>query len=134
MPAGYSKTPLDKKLGLKNGQFILLINQPDYYLSLFDEFPNVTEANLQSRDVDFIHLFTKNQIELKKYFAAAKKALAKNGILWISWPKKSAKIETDIDGSFVRNFGLEGSLVDTKVCAVDETWSGLKFMYRIKDR
>jgi hypothetical protein len=134
MPAGYSKTPLNKKLGLKNGQFILLINQPDYYLSLFDEFPIVTEANLQSRYVDFIHLFTKNQSELKKYFTMAKQAFAKTGILWISWPKKSAKIETDIDGSFVRNFGLEGSLVDTKVCAVDETWSGLKFMYRIKDR
>ena len=64
-----------------------------YYLSLFDEFPNVTEANLQSRDVDFIHLFTKNQSELKKYFAAAKKALAKTGLLWIPGPRKALKLK-----------------------------------------
>jgi len=134
MPIDYSKTPLHKKLGLKNGQIMLLINQPDYYLSLFEDFPEVIEGRLQSGNIDFIHLFVKSQKELKQHFVIAKQALSKTGLLWVSWPKKSSKIETDIDGNFVRNYGLAGGLVDTKVCAVDETWSGLKFMYRIKDR
>ncbi len=132
--SGYSKTPLAKKLGIKAGFTILLVNQPDYYLTLFDEFPEVCEASSEDREVDFIHYFTKSASELDNAIKALKSQLAKTGILWVSWPKKAAKINTDLDGNIVRKLGLDSGLVDVKVCAVDDIWSGLKFMYRIKDR
>lgn len=134
MPAGYSGTTLAKKLGIKEGNIILLVNQPDYYLSLFDDFPEVTEAKPKDDAVDFIHLFAIDMKTLKKHYGECKTRLAKSGTLWISWPKKASKIDTDLDGNIVRSYGLKNGLVDVKVCAVDDTWSGLKFMYRVKDR
>ena len=84
--------------------------------------------------MDFIHLFVKDRKTLEKEFLKNKKLLKKDGMLWISWPKKSAKVATDLDENTIRNFGLKNGLVDVKVCAVNETWSGLKFMFRLKDR
>lgn len=132
--AGYSKTPLAKKLGMKAGYKVLFINQPDYYLTLFDDLPEVEEAKTDDVEINFIHYFTKSAKELQSAFPKLKKQLAKDGTLWISWPKKTAKVETDLDGNIVRKIGLDVGLVDVKVCAVDETWSGLKFMYRVEDR
>lgn len=131
--SGYSKTPLAKKLGIKAGYSIRLVNQPDYYLTLFDELPDVHEAST-GEQVDFIHFFTKSISELETRLPDLKSDLKPIGILWVSWPKKAAKVDTDLDGNIVRELGLENGLVDVKVCAVDEVWSGLKFMYRIKDR
>jgi len=131
--SGYSKTPLAKKLGIKAGYSIRLVNQPDYYLTLFDELPDVHEA-AAGEQVDFIHFFTKSMSELEKRLSDLKSDLKSTGILWVSWPKKAAKVDTDLDGNIVRKLGLESGLVDVKVCAVDEVWSGLKFMYRLKDR
>jgi len=134
MEAGYSGTPLAKKLGIKEGYSVLFINQPDYYLQLFADLPEVVEADGAASDIDFMHFFTKSAEELKKQLPQMKKQLKKTGMLWVSWPKKSAKVETDLDGNIVRQMGLDAGLVDVKVCAVDQVWSGLKFMYRVKDR
>ncbi len=134
MPAGYSGTPLAKKLGIKENYSILLINEPEYYLELFTDLPAVTSAGEEHKNIDFIHLFALDSATLHEHFNVSKQRLAKNGTLWVSWPKKAAKIPTDLDGNIVRSYGLDNGLVDVKVCAVDEVWSGLKFMYRVKDR
>ena len=133
MTAGYSKTPLAKKLGIKEGHKVCFINQPDNYLSLFEQLPEIEEGK-PNEEVNFIHYFSKSAAELKETLPGLKKRLKKDGTLWISWPKKAAKVQTDLDGNVVRQLGLEAGLVDVKVCAVDETWSGLKFMYRKEDR
>ncbi len=134
--AGYSKTPLAKKLGIKQGFKIVLVNAPEYYWNLFDELPNDIEQLDPDEQVqaDFIHFFTKSADELRNTLPGLKKLLVKNGMLWISWPKKASKVATDVSDMVVRNVGLDTGLVDVKVCAVDEIWSGLKFMYRVADR
>lgn len=136
MPAGYSKTPLVRKLGIKPGDSILLLKAPNHYLELLGELPqSVSVINKKSeRNLPFIHLFAKNSRDLIEQFPTAKERLAKDGMLWVSWIKKSSKLETDISESDVRRLGLDLGLVDVKICAVDEDWSGLKFMYRREDR
>lgn len=135
-PAGYSGTPLAKKLGIKEGFSLLLINAPSHYFELFEDLP----ANLdfpkrpKSETVDFVHLFCTSQQDLIKHATKAKGYLKKNGVLWVSWPKGSSKIETDLKREPVRDHLLSIGLVDIKVCAVDMDWSGLKFVYRVKDR
>lgn len=135
--AGYSVTPLAKKLGIKEGNSIKVFNSPKNYLDFFIDFPKsveiVPENNMES-DIDFIHIFSKKKEELVNYFATAKPNLKKSGILWISWPKKSSKIETALDKFQILNFGLNNGLIDTKVAAIDNDWSGHKFVYRKKDR
>lgn len=132
---GYSKTPLIKKLGIKPGFKLCIINPPDDYEETLGELPaEVVVAEAPEADLDFIQFFTRSQLELVAEFPALKQALAHSGMLWISWPKKAAKVETDLDENVVRETGLQNGLVDVKVCAVDEIWSGLKFVYRVKDR
>ena len=134
MPAGYSGTPLAKKLGLKAGQKVHLVNAPSYYFDLFDEVPEMEIITDLGETVDFIHLFSKQEKELKASFPRLKERLAMNGLIWVSWPKKAAKVATDVTEAIVRKTGLDNGLVDVKICAVDPTWSGLKFVYRTKDR
>lgn len=136
MSTGYSKTPLVRKLGIKPGNKILLLKTPSYYLELLGELPpDVTVTDEKSvGELPFIHLFAKNSKDPVEYFTMAKDRLAKDGMLWVSWIKKSSKLETDISESDVRRLGLELGLVDVKICAVDNDWSGLKFMYRKEDR
>ena len=135
MPAGYSKTPLVKKLGIKLGFKIHFANPPDNLQSLLGELPEKTTTIVElNGPVDYIHLFTKSKDELQTQFPILKAALAQNGLLWISWPKKASKVMTDLNENIVRDIGLQNGLVDVKVCAVDEIWSGLKFVYRLKDR
>lgn len=136
MPTGYSGTPLIKKLGIKPGNSILLVNQPDHYLDLLGSLPDdVTMINDRSTGLaDFIHLFVGDEQALHNMFPPLKSKLDKNGMIWVSWIKKSSKMETDINGNDVRSLGLELGLVDIKVCAVDDDWSGLKFVYRKEDR
>lgn len=136
MSAGYSKTPLVRKLGIQTRDVILLIKVPSHYFDLLGELPpdvTVLDEKFEGK-VPFIHLFAKNSRDLVDEFPAAKKRLKKDGMLWVSWIKKSSQMETDISESDVRGLGLEIGLVDVKVCAVDKDWSGLKFMYRTKDR
>ena len=135
MPAGYSGTPLAKKLGIKPGFRILLEDQPAYYFNLFDDLPEITLIeDDSSEEIDFIHFFVKEIAVLEARFDVLKGRLQKNGMMWISWPKKASKVPTTVDDAIVRATGLQKGLVDVKVCAVDEVWSGLKFVYRVKDR
>jgi len=134
--AGYSSTPLDKKLGIKEGFKIILLNPPEYYLNLFESLPSNIEfvEGIGDEQVDFIHFFTKSEKELQSQILGLKSNLQPNGMIWVSWPKKASKVPTDVHDSIVRRVGLESGLVDVKVCAVDEIWSGLKFVFRLKDR
>ncbi len=130
MSAGYSKRPLADKLGLKAGMRVAVINAPEGYPAL----DAVEVVDLPAEKLDFIHFFTKSRAELDAQFPKLKAALAVAGTLWISWPKKAAKIETDLDENIIRETGLAMGLVDVKVAAIDAVWSGLKFVYRLKDR
>ncbi|MET1259369.1 DUF3052 family protein [Flagellimonas sp. DF-77] len=133
---GYSGTPLAKKLGLKAGFALWLIDTPDHYHDLFHSLPDgllfLDEAH--SEEADFIHWFCRSEEELVKRAEKIKRALKKSGMLWVSWPKGSSSITTDLKREPIREHLLAVGLVDTKVCAVDSDWSGLKFMYRLKDR
>lgn len=133
--AGYSGTPLIKKLGIKPGQRVALLNGPPHYLKLLGSLPEEVSCSEQlSGNLDFIQLFATSAAELKQRFAQAKRCLARDGMLWVSWPKKASGMATDINENLVREIGLGLGLVDVKVCAVDEIWSGLKFVYRRGDR
>ncbi|HJT00188.1 MAG TPA: hypothetical protein VJ756_13950 [Terriglobales bacterium] len=133
--AGYSGTPLVKKLGIKPGQRIALLSGPPGYRKTLGALPEqVNCAEQLGEKLDFIQLFITSHAELKQRFKDAKRCLATNGSLWISWPKKTSGITTDLNENLIREIGLGLGLVDVKVCAVDETWSGLKFVYRLKDR
>lgn len=134
--AGYSSTPLARKLGLKAGLRYLLVDEPGHYHALFADWPDdlIAAQDATPEQVDFIHLFVKEQATLPNHLKQLKPLLTKSGLLWISWPKGKSKIETDLNRELIREMGLASGLVDVKVCAVDQDWSGLKFVYRLKDR
>jgi hypothetical protein len=133
--AGYSATPLVKKLGIKPGARVRFVGAPDGYAALLGPLPEGVQVRQSTRGpLDFIHLFASRRSELERRFAALKGALASDGMLWVSWPKRSSSLPTDLDENLVRRIGLDGGLVDVKVCAVDDDWSGLKFVYRLRDR
>ena len=133
--AGYSETPLQKKLGIKDDIAIFIVNAPKHYFDWISPLPKGIQVKSRlAGELNFIHVFTQNLKDFQKDFIRCKKCLAKDGMMWISWPKKSSKVITDLDENVIREFGLKNELVDVKVCAVDEVWSGLKFVYRIKDR
>lgn len=136
-PAGYSKTPLSKKLGMKEGALVLLRHAPEGFARSLGELPQGVDVRRDMRSkgpFDVILLFCANRAELERDLAPAIDRLAEDGGLWIAWPKKSSGVETDLADGVVRERGLETGLVDNKVCAVDETWSGLRFVVRVKDR
>ena len=134
--AGYSATPLAKKLGIKEGFSIALHNAPEYYWDLFTDLPgNLDICNGLGEDKqDFIHIFCTDLEELVSVASPYKEMLKMDGILWVSWPKGTSKIQTDLKREPVRDHLLSLGLVDTKVAAIDEDWSGLKFVYRLRDR
>lgn len=132
--AGYSGTPLVKKLGIKSGFNIAFVNAPSGFANELD-LPSDVSINSRSRQpLDFAQLFVKSEKELKRKFAAYAKRLNASGMLWVSWPKKSSGVTTDLYEGTVRAIGLAAGLVDVKICAVDDVWSGLKFVFRLKDR
>ena len=134
--AGYSGTPLIKKLGIKPGFHVLIVNEPKEYWDWLSPLPANVAVELKpiANKIDFVHLFTRQRKSFEKEFLMLRKTLTRDGMLWISWPKKSSKLPTDLDENIIRDFGLKHGLVDVKVCAVDEIWSGLKFVIRLKDR
>jgi len=133
--AGYSQTPLIKKLGIKEGFRISFVNAPTDFGNELGSLPeSVMVLARPASGMDFVLLFTKSQLMLTKDFARLAKMLLPNGMLWVAWPKKSSRITTDLSENSVRHIGLNEGLVDVKVCAVTEVWSGLKFVYRIRDR
>lgn len=131
---GYSGTPLSKKLGLQAGQVALLINVPDRLSEIggFDGFASVARALPAAayRQFDYIHVFETQHTLLEEMAAALFHAVRPEGMVWISWPKKSSKVPTSITEDTLRRILLPTGLVDIKVCAVDEVWSGLKFVVR----
>ena len=132
--AGYSGTPLAKKLGIKEGFKITVLHAPDYYFHLFAELPAVQAVNDAHTKKDFIHYFTTAAEQLAKDMSLLKEQLEPCGALWISWPKKAAKVPTDVTEDVIRTLALQNGLVDVKVCAVDEVWSGLKLVISVKQR
>jgi hypothetical protein len=133
---GYSGTPLPKKLGIKVGFRVQLANAPpDVRTELREALAGCEVVKPEQRNpLDFAMIFTKSRAELSQEFSRISKLLALAGMLWVSWPKKSSGVATDLDENVVRGIGLDAGLVDVKVCAVTEVWSGLKFVRRVKDR
>jgi len=132
---GYSGTPLPKKLGIKDGFHFALIGAPSEVIAeLKPSLQKCTASQDAKAPVDFAMLFTKSAASLKKKFQKTARNLSPAGMLWISWPKKSSGVPTDLNENVVREIGLAAGLVDVKVCAVTEVWSGLKFVRRLKDR
>jgi hypothetical protein len=134
--AGYSGTPLAKKLGFKEGFRAGFVNPPKGFDKDLGNLPANVEICREplSKPLDLIVFFADSQQLLKREFPRLAQKLAGNGMLWIAWPKKSSGVTTDLSDNSVREIGLAVGLVDVKVCAVNDIWSGLKFVYRLKDR
>lgn len=137
MPAGYSGTPLPRKLGIKEGHRVGAVRAPSHLATLLEPLPagaRLTRMRAGSRPYDVLLLFAHTKAELADRLDAAYHALDVDGGLWICWPKKSSPLHRGLVDGDVRTMGLEVGLVDNKVCAVDEDWSGLRFVFRTKDR
>src|SRR5262245_15291317 len=133
--AGYSGTPLTKKLGIKENHRLALVNAPKNFLAELGPLPATTRVVTRlAKPLDLVLLFVESEKSLVQQFPRLAKKLASSGMIWIAWPKKSSGVATDLSFDRVQKIGLQGGLVDVKICAVDEIWSGLKFVYRLKDR
>jgi hypothetical protein len=132
--AGYSGTPLVKKLGIKPGFNLAFVNAPSGFARELDLPSDVTINSRSGKPLDFVHLFVKSEKEMKTKFSEYAKRLNASGMIWVSWPKKSSGVMTDVSEGIVRAIGLAAGLVDVKICAVDDVWSGLKFVFRLQDR
>jgi hypothetical protein len=129
--SGYSGTPLVRKLGIKDGSEVLLVDAPDGYLKLLEPLPEAVRfvARL-TESTDIVQIFSSRSAELRKALTSFRPKLKPTGMIWASWPKKSAKVPTDITEDTIREIALPLGFVDIKVCAVDEVWSGLKLVVR----
>ena len=133
--AGYSRTPLPKKLCIREGARVALVNAPTDFETVLGALPEGVEFVSPSRKgLDVVLLFARSRAELVRRFESLAARIAPDGSLWVAWPKKASGVETDLVEGYVRQHGLDVGLVDVKVCEVDETWSGLRFVYRLKDR
>lgn len=133
--AGYSARSLADKLGITGGAPLVILGAPRGYRALLQPLPPRTRiASRVARGAPWVQLFVTRRAELARRFPALARALAPAGMLWISWPKGSSGVETDLSENVIRAVGLAAGLVDVKVCAVDQIWSGLKFVRRLKDR
>ncbi|MEJ6022559.1 DUF3052 domain-containing protein [Ramlibacter sp. PS4R-6] len=129
--AGYSGTPLAKKLGIKESSRVALLHAPSGYARLLEPLPEgVTITDEADAQADIVQVFAMQRSMLAKYLPALRKALAPDAAVWVSWPKKASKVPTDITEDTVREVALPLGFVDIKVCAVDDTWSGLKLVVR----
>ncbi|SHN32322.1 DUF3052 domain-containing protein [Cryptosporangium aurantiacum] len=133
--AGYSGTPLPRKLGVKSGHSVLLDNAPaDFALAPLPDDVEVDRTPVSDQPYDVVLLFCPDEATLRERWPTVHQRTTAAGALWVAWPKRAAKIPTDLDENVVRDYGLANGRVDTKVCAVDGTWSGLKFVIRLADR
>ena len=130
-PAGYSGTPLARKLGVVEGVIVVTKNAPDEYARLLEPLPpGVRFEKAHSQATDIVHIFISRKTELKKHLEALRHAVRSDCAIWVSWPKKASKVPTDITDETIRELALPLGLVDIKVCAVNEIWSGLKLVIR----
>ena len=133
--AGYSGTPLPRKLGIREGSRLLLVDAPaDFAATLGDLPPGVELVEAGAGAVDVAILFAVGAATVRARFADLAASLEPAGGLWIAWPKRSSGVATELDENVVREIGLADGLVDNKVCAIDATWSGLRFVWRLRDR
>ncbi|HEU0013944.1 MAG TPA: hypothetical protein VFQ45_09690 [Longimicrobium sp.] len=133
-PAGYSGTPLPRKLGIKPGHRVAFVGEPEGVRAALGELPDEVTVADADGPLDLVVFFTSSAEELRARFGVLAARLAPAGMLWIAWPKKASRVATDLDENVVRGIGLAAGLVDTKVCAIDAVWSGLRFVVRLADR
>jgi len=128
--AGYSGTPLPKKLGIRDKYSVVLVNAPDRFERILHPMPAGAEIVTEAKGANVALVFVTSQAELARDFRPLAKALPEKTALWVSWPKKASGVKTDLSENLIREFGLGAGWVDYKVCAIDETWSGLCFARR----
>jgi hypothetical protein len=133
--AGYSGTPLAQKLGIKDGHRLAFPGAPEGFESLLGELPPGAEVRSRARGpLDVIVFFTKSGAELRRRLPALRRAMSPAAGLWIAWPKRASGVSTDMTEDMARDLGYANALVDNKVCAIDDTWSGLRLVIRLQDR
>jgi hypothetical protein len=131
----YSSTPLTKKLGIRTGSRVLLVSEPKGFGRTLGSLPPEAELRRQARaSLDVIVVFATELTELRRRFTPLARALDPSGRLWVAWPKKAAKVETDLSFEIVQRIGLDEGLVDNKSASIDDVFQGLQFVYRLKDR
>jgi hypothetical protein len=130
-PAGYSGTPLARKLGIRPGAAVALVGAPEGFEALLEPLPEGVTLRRQARaPLDVICFFATERRQVERRFPAFAARLVPDGSLWLHWPKRASKVPTDVTEDVLREVILPSGLVDTRVCAVDETWSGLRFVWR----
>ena len=135
MPAGYSGTPLAKKLGIREGDTVALVGAPNGFEEELEGLPDgVTVKHRAGGKPEVVLLFTTQAKDLERRFPTLAKSVWPNGGLWVAWPKRSSGVATDLDENRLRDIGLPHGLVDNKVCAINDTWSGLRFVWRKENR
>lgn len=135
MPAGYSGTPLPKKLGIKEDSVVLPLEAPDEYRSWLGDLPaRVRFVDTLTPTVDIVHVFAVRASKLRLHLERLRKTMRADAAVWVSWPKKAAKVPTDITEDVIREIALPLGLVDVKVCAVTDVWSGLRLVIRKRER
>jgi hypothetical protein len=135
MAAGYSGTPTTRKLGIKPGCRVIVLNSPGDYANLLGGVPDGVDLRSSLRGkADVVHLFVTREADLTKRIDAMRKAIEPNGAIWVSWPKRSSKVPTDLTEDIIRRVALANRLVDVKVCAIDAIWSGLKLVIPLAHR
>ena len=132
--AGYSGTPLAKKIGIKEDDRLFFANAPASFAKDLGKLPDGAEVLKNAKGANVAVLFVKSRAELEKEIAGFGEKVFPDGMLWIGWPKKSSGVKTDVTEDVVRSVALPKGLVDVKVCAIDDTWSGLKFVWRKENR
>jgi hypothetical protein len=135
MAAGYSSTPTAKKLGLKDGHRVCVLNPPKKYSDVIGRLPkDIALTDRLNHPADIVHVFVTRQADLTSRIQLMRKAIAPDGALWVSWPKKASKVPTDVTEDTIRSLALASGLVDVKVCAIDDVWSGLKLVIPVAQR
>ena len=133
--SGYSGTPLPKKLGIREGSRVAVVSAPDGFARVLGPLPDDVDLRTDARGrCDVVVFFVTRRAELARRFPSFVRALETDGGLWVSWPKKTSGVATDLVFDAVQKIGLDAGLVDNKVCAIDGTWSGLRFVRRVADR
>lgn len=138
--AGYSGRPLAAKLGIETGYWVLVRNPPEGYRGLLEGLPEgveIAEAEAPSGDfgeVEMVHVFTRSRAELARALPELLPRIRQDGMIWVSWPKRASGVASDVNGDVIRELAFPLGLVDVKVCAVDDTWSGLKLVIRKENR